>query len=135
MGGVAVNPGLISLPTTVDDRGALSVCSVGYGLPFEPMRFFVLHETTKNVTRGGHAHRQQHQLLVCVSGEVELAWYVSHSRESIILDSPRWAFYAPPMTWIDLLMRRGAQVLVLASGLYESEEYLRDFGEFLKRAA
>ena len=59
---------LIELPERADPRGALTFGQQGDHIPFPVKRFFALYGVAPGATRGGHAHRAQHQLLVMLAG-------------------------------------------------------------------
>ena len=122
---------LIELPERADARGKLIFAQQDDQIPFPVKRFFVLFDVAPRASRGGHAHRAQHQLLVATSGAVTVAVDNGHKREDVYLDRPNLALYAPPMLWLDLRdFSAGASVLVLASDVYAESDYVRDWREF-----
>uniref|UniRef100_UPI0030DC1474 WxcM-like domain-containing protein n=1 Tax=Pseudomonas sp. EA_15y_Pfl1_P102 TaxID=3088685 RepID=UPI0030DC1474 len=60
---------LLTLRMAADMRGKLAVGQVGDGLPFVPQRMFMVYDVPSRETRGEHAHRECHQLLMCVHGQ------------------------------------------------------------------
>lgn len=54
------------LPSHSDRRGILTVIESGVDLPFEIKRVYFLHHILKD--RGGHAHRDTHQIITALSG-------------------------------------------------------------------
>jgi dTDP-4-dehydrorhamnose 3,5-epimerase-like enzyme len=60
----------IELPTIRDDRGALTFIEAQRQVPFAIKRVFYIVEAGRGVTRGGHAHRQFEQVLICLSGQL-----------------------------------------------------------------
>ena len=126
---------LVRLSLTADARGELCFGEWGRELPFEPKRFFAIRGVPPGATRGDHAHRRQHQLLVCLEGACTLQVDDGESRQRFRLDSPTIAVHAPPLTWCLLMdFEPGSVVLVLASDRYDAEEYLRDYDEFVRLA-
>jgi acetyltransferase-like isoleucine patch superfamily enzyme/dTDP-4-dehydrorhamnose 3,5-epimerase-like enzyme len=120
------------LPTAGDLRGLLSVGEVGRHVPFEVKRYFLVYEVPTEQVRGEHAHRTLHQFLVCVHGRCLVVADDSTHRQEFILDSPYTGLYLPPMTWaVQYKYSRDAVLLVLASGLYDAADYIRDYDEFL----
>lgn len=115
-----------------DLRGDLYSAEVGGGLPFEPLRLFVVRDVPSHDVRGQHAHRTVHQFLVCLAGECTLAVDDGRQRLEIRLDSPAIGVHLEPMVWA---AQQGfspdAVLLVLASGRYDADEYIRDYREFL----
>lgn len=126
---------LHNLPHFTDMRGALSVGDFERDLPFAPKRYFVVYDVPTQETRGEHAHRRCHQLLVCVHGSVRVLADDGFRREEFTLDSPGLGIHLPPMTWgTQYRYSRDATLLVFASESYDSDEYIRDYAEFLRLA-
>ena len=116
-----------------DPRGALSVGQMAdKGLPFETRRYFFVYNVPSREVRGEHAHRAQHQLLVCVRGECLLLVDDGVEREQIVLNSHRRAVHLAPLVWgTQYGFSQDALLLVLASEEYDAEDYIRDYDEFL----
>ncbi|AGL16634.1 FdtA/QdtA family cupin domain-containing protein [Actinoplanes sp. N902-109] len=118
---------VVDLPAITDDRGQLVVAEVGAQVPFPVERAFAIHDVPAGADRGGHAHREQHQLIIAVAGEFELVLDNERERGVIRLDRPSRAVHVPPMVWAGLSgFRPGTVCLVLASGPYREDEYYRD---------
>ena len=125
-------PRLIELPERIDARGALTFAQQGDHIPFTVKRFFALHGVVEGASRGGHAHREQHQFLVMLSGQATVTVDDGVGRTPILLDRPNLALYAPPMLWLELDgFSAGAICMVLTSDVYEETDYVRDRAEFL----
>ena len=123
------------MPRFNDMRGALSVGDFAQDLPFAPKRYFLVFDVPTQETRGEHAHRRCHQLLVCVHGSVRVLADDGTHREEYTLDSPSAAIHLPPMTWgTQYRYSRDAVLLVFASESYDSDEYIRDYDAFLAEA-
>lgn len=120
------------MPGFTDMRGALSVGEFGKDLPFAPQRYFLVYDVPTQETRGEHAHRRCHQLLICVHGSVRVLADDGVHREEYTLDSPSTAIHLPPMTWgTQYRYSRDAVLLVFASETYDADEYIRDYDAFL----
>jgi hypothetical protein len=59
---------LFDLPEHLDARGSLTFAQEADHLPFPVKHCFTLHNILPGAWRGGHAHREQHQLLIMISG-------------------------------------------------------------------
>jgi dTDP-4-dehydrorhamnose 3,5-epimerase-like enzyme len=126
---------VLRMPEVKESRGCLSYAELGNELPFTPKRYFVVYDVPPGEVRGGHAHRSVHQLLVCVKGCCTVTVDDGNERDEILLDSPAVALYIPPCVWAtQQKYSPGAVLLVLASDLYNTDEYIRDYQEFLKAA-
>ncbi|HEY2010080.1 MAG TPA: FdtA/QdtA family cupin domain-containing protein [Rhizomicrobium sp.] len=126
-------PRLIELPERIDARGALTFAQQGDHIPFTVKRFFALHGVAEGTSRGGHAHREQHQFLVMLSGQATVIVDDGVGRIPVLLDRPNLALYAPPMLWLELDgFSAGAICMVLTSDVYQESDYVRDRAEFLR---
>jgi UDP-2-acetamido-3-amino-2,3-dideoxy-glucuronate N-acetyltransferase len=81
--------------------------------------------------RGEHAHRTLHQFLVCLKGECALVVDDGTRREELLLDSPAIGVHVEPLVWgIQYRFSSDALLLVLASDVYDPQDYIRDYDEF-----
>jgi dTDP-4-dehydrorhamnose 3,5-epimerase-like enzyme len=122
----------MQLQSFTDDRGVLSVGSTPKEVPFEVRRFFITSATSPSVVRGQHAHRVSHQFLVAVTGSITATCDDGHTKTEHVLDSSRVGLYMPPLTWGEQTsFSEGARLLVLASELYDPEDYIENYEEFI----
>jgi UDP-2-acetamido-3-amino-2,3-dideoxy-glucuronate N-acetyltransferase len=120
------------LPVIPDMRGSLSFAEYGQYLPFIPKRFFFVFDVTSREVRGEHAHKELHQFLVCVKGSCSVMVDDGHCREEYDLNTPGAAVYIPPMVWgVQYKYSPDAVLLVLASDVYNSDDYIRDYDQFI----
>lgn len=125
--GVAIH----RMPVVADIRGSLSVGEFATHLPFLPKRYFFVYGVPSKETRGEHAHRECHQMLLCAHGSVAVVVDDGRHREEVVLDGPGVGLYLPPMVWgIQYRYSSDAVLLVLASHEYDAADYIRDYGEF-----
>lgn len=122
---------LVALPDIAGKDGHVLVAQAQAQVPFDIRRLFVLHRLAAGATRGGHAHREQHQLLIMLAGRCDVVVDDGAERTKIRLDRPDRALYAPPMLWLELGgFTAGAVCAVLTSGDYDEADYVRDRAEF-----
>ena len=125
----------LNLPIVPDMRGTLSFAQIGQYLPFQPKRYFLVFDVPSREIRGEHAHKTLHQFLVCVTGSCSAMVDDGVHREEFLLDSPGKGLYMPPMIWgVQYKYSPDAVLLVLASDVYNSDDYIRDYDEFLRLA-
>lgn len=120
-------------PVFADLRGRLTAGELpSDAVPFEVRRWFLVHDVPSPEIRGEHAHRRCEQFLVCVSGTVTVAVDDGQRHAAVVLDRPSVGVYIPPLVW-GTQFRYGANatLLVLASHPYDSNDYIRDYDEFL----
>jgi len=124
---------LHELPVIRDSRGSLSVAQYQETLPFLPKRYFIVFDVVEGATRGGHAHSTVHQLLICVKGSCVVELDDGAIRDEVLLDQPERALYIPPGIWAtEKHFSPDGVLMVLASEVYDPQEYIRDYDEFLK---
>jgi len=123
------------LPIIRDSRGSLSFAEYEKTLPFLPKRYFIVFDVGEGQTRGGHAHSTAHQLLVCVNGSCLVELDDGTARDEVSLDRPELALYIPPKIWAtQRQFSRDGVLMVLASEVYDPNEYIKDYDEFLRVA-
>lgn len=124
---------LVTLTKAVDLRGALVAGDMSNQVPFTAERFFVVYDVPTIESRGAHAHHKCEQFLVCLNGSVRAIVDDGTHREEYVLDNPGTGLYMPPMIWgTQYRYSSDAVLLVLASHRYDSDDYIRDYGEFLE---
>ncbi|MBS4059829.1 MAG: WxcM-like domain-containing protein [Bacteroidetes bacterium] len=127
------NVKLYELPQASDLRGSLTVAEYSKSLPFVPQRVFMVFDVPSKDVRGEHAHRTCHQFLICVKGSCAIVVDDGISRAEISLDRPSLGLYLPPMVWgTQYKYSHEAVLMVLASALYDPNDYIRDYDTFLK---
>jgi dTDP-4-dehydrorhamnose 3,5-epimerase-like enzyme len=127
-----------TLPAFMDPRGSLVAFERANGLPFTAERFFLVFGVPAGNSRGSHAHREQHQLLVAVQGTVEVDVTDGDTTSTVVLDAPSKGLWLPPLHWAtERYLSADAVLLVLASGPYQPGEYIDDLDDLrsLRRAA
>lgn len=123
---------LIKLPRIVDLRGSLTFGEYDQHLPFIPKRYFVVFDVPGMEVRGEHAHRQARQFLVCLKGSCSVVVDDGKNRDEITLNEPDIGIYLPPMIWgIQYKFTPDAILLVLASDVYDANDYIRDYAQYL----
>lgn len=120
------------LPTVTDLRGELSFGEFGRHIPFPVQRYFLIYGVPTKEVRGEHAHRQNHQFLICVKGSVRAVINDGEIHEEVQLDVPHLGLLIPAMVWgTQYHYSADAVLLVFCSRHYEADDYIRDYSEFL----
>ena len=131
---LAVNGVILRRLNYVHDlRGDLTVGNFGFEIPFAPARYFFVLNVPSTEVRGEHAHHVCHQFLVAAKGRVSIMVDDGRKRQEVLLDSPDLGIYLPPLTWgVQYKYSAEAVLLVFASHVYDSNDYIRDYDEFLR---
>jgi mannose-6-phosphate isomerase-like protein (cupin superfamily) len=125
------NVHLIKFPVVEDTRGNLAFIQNDI-LPFEFKRIYYLYDVPISAFRGGHSHIHQQEVLLALSGSFEVTVNDGISKKSFLLNKPNIGLHIETGIWRELEnFSSGAVCLVLASDVFEEEDYIRDFDEFL----
>lgn len=116
-----------------DRKGNLTVVENSITIPFDVKRVYYLYDIPGGEGRGAHAHRELEQLIIAASGSFTVTLDDGKSRRSFFLNRPYQGLNIKPGLWRDLVdFSSGAVAMVLASEVYQKDDYIRDYEEFLK---
>ena len=122
---------LIDIKKITDPRGNLSVIEKDV-LPFAIQRVYYLYDVPSDAHRGGHAHKEQLEFLVALSGSFEVKLDDGSQIKKIHLNKPNLGLLIPTGIWRELEnFSSGSVCLVVSSGVFEEGDYLREYKEFL----
>lgn len=122
----------IKIPKIEDKRGNLSVIEKEL-IPFEIKRVYYLYDVPAGAERGGHAHKKLQQFLVALSGSFDVIVTDGNTKQRITLSKPYEGLLIENGVWRELdNFSSGSVCLVVASDVFEEEDYIRDFNEFLQ---
>ena len=126
---------LMELPRIPDARGSLTVIEGGRQVPFEIARVYYLYDVPASATRAGHAHHRLQQLIIASSGSFDVNIDNGFKQATLHLDRPYRGLLLRPMVWRTIdNFSGGAMCLVIASILYDEDDYIRDYDDFLRLA-
>lgn len=123
---------IIDIPKIEDHRGNIGVIERDT-IPFEIKRVYYLFDVPSSAYRGGHAHINQKEFLVPVSGSFDVILDNGKGRETMTLNKPDKGLLISNGIWRELEnFSSGAVCLVLASDVFDESDYIRDYNEFKK---
>lgn len=124
---------LINLPKIQDPRGNLTFVEGSRHVPFDIRRVYYLYDVPGGAERGGHAHKELHQLIIAMSGSFDVVLDDGGGKHRFHLNRPYYGLYVCPMMWRELdNFSSGSVCMVLASNFYSESDYFRDYDEFKK---
>ncbi len=125
----------VALPE-IEGRGRLMFAEESRHIPFPIKRIFAIYDVPTGIRRGGHAHRAQEQFIVLLSGGCTFSIDDGVARTEERLAKPTEGLYIPARLWLELSdFAPNSVCLVATSGLYDEQDYIRDYGEFKNLAA
>ena len=123
---------IIDLPKITDPRGNLTVAEQLKDVPFDIKRAYWVYDVPGGESRGGHAHKRLRQLVVALSGSFHVTLDDGEHRQTYLLNHPWQALLIETGTWRTLDdFSSGAVCLVLASEVFDEEDYIDDYDDFL----
>ena len=127
---------MIELPTVRSkESGVLTVVENGGSLPFDVRRVYYMYGVPGNRSRGGHAHKHLHQMIVAAAGSFKVTLYDGKDRKTYDLDRPDRGLFVHSGIWNDLFdFSPEAVCMVLASTTFDPEDYLstdEEYNDFL----
>ena len=123
---------LIKIPKIIDD------CFLYFSehpehIPFQVKRVYFITKSDTKLSRGFHVHKKTRQIIFCIQGSIKLVLNNGRSREEIVLDRAENGALIDKMIWHEMHdFQKDTILLVLASRIYDSKDYIRDYQKFLK---
>ncbi len=124
---------LLELPRIYDRGGNITPLHGGGELPFDIKRVFYLYDIPGGESRGAHAHKACHQLIVAAGGAFEVFLDDGREKRVVTLNRPYYGLHVLPGIWsAEQAFSSGSICLVLASDFYDETDYIRDYDDYLK---
>ncbi len=115
-----------------DERGQLVALEELKDIPFKIKRVYYMYDTVEGVVRGCHAHKSLEQILICIHGNCKIRLDNGKEKKIIPLERPYEGVYISNNIWREMYdFSSDAVLMVLASELYDEEDYIRDYDEFI----
>ena len=112
--------------------GNITVVENGDNIPFEVKRIYYLYDVPGGEERGGHSHYELEQYIIAASGAFDVVLDDGVSKRRFSLNRPNLALHIVPGLWRELdNFSSGSISMVLASHVFDENDYIRDYQEFL----
>lgn len=124
---------IIELPKMSDPRGNLSFVESDNQVPFAIQRVYYVYDVPGGADRGGHAHKNLHQLIIAMSGSFDITLDDGKDKKKFHLARSYYGLYICPMIWRTMdNFSSGSVLMVLASTKYSEDDYYRNYDDFMK---
>jgi len=119
-----------TLPVFADTRGSLIPIELKEYISWEPKR--VYYAIANKDGRGGHSHRTEQELFICLQGKMTVKLHDGKNWTEQEMKSPHEAVRVNNMTWHEFTnFSQDAILLAISSTNYNSDDYIRNFDQFL----
>ena len=127
------SPSLINLPRFLDVRGNLSFVEQFNHIPFEIKRTYWIYDVPGGEERWGRAFIETQEFIVSLSGSFDVILDDGKEKNKYCLNRSYYGLYIPNGVWRILdNFSTNSVALVISSTRYDENDYIRDYGEFLK---
>jgi dTDP-4-dehydrorhamnose 3,5-epimerase-like enzyme len=124
---------IIELPKILDPRGNLSFLESSNHIPFEIKRTYWIYDVPGGEIRGGHAFKEQKELIVVLSGSLDIIVFDGIKEKKFSLNRSYYGLYIPNGLWRHMEnFSTNTLALIVSSTTFNEKDYIRDFDEFKK---
>lgn len=127
------NVKIVDLPKILDIRGNLSFIEENNHIPFKIERTYLIYDVPGGELRGSHAYKENCEFIVALSGSFDVVLNDGKEEKKYSLNRSYFGLYVPNLLWRRLEnFSTNSLAIILSSTKYSIEDYIRDFGDFLK---
>jgi len=122
---------ILQLPKIEDERGNLSFIEENNHVPFKIARTYWIYDVPGGECRGGHAFRNQEEVIVALSGSFDVVLHDGKEEQRFSLNRSYYGLFVPQMNWRNIEnFSTNAICMVLSSTAYDPDDYVWDFHDF-----
>lgn len=127
------SPKIIELQKHLDSRGNLSVIEELKDIPFKIERTYWIYDVPGGEKRGGHAYKNNQEFIVALSGSFDVILDNGKTKSTFSLNRSYEGLYVPKGMWREMVnFSTNSLALILSSTVYDEDDYIRDYQEFLQ---
>ncbi|OJV16070.1 MAG: hypothetical protein BGO27_04410 [Alphaproteobacteria bacterium 33-17] len=114
-------------------NGKIIVLQENENIPFDIKRVYCIFCSNKDTVRGKHAHKNLKQAIICLSGHCKVILDNGTSKKTYKLDSQDRYLLINECVWREITdFSENCILMVLASEVYNENDYIRDYSKFLE---
>lgn len=123
---------IIDLPKIEDPRGNLSFIEEEKQIPFKIERTYWIYDVPGGQVRGGHAFKEQQELIVALSGSFDVEVDDGKDKKTYSLNRCYYGLFIPAGLWRQMQnFSTNSLAMVLSSTAFSEEDYIREYPHFL----
>lgn len=124
---------LLNFPKILDKRGNLSFLENKSQVPFDIKRVYWIYDVPGGEKRGGHVYKRNQELIIALSGSFDIILHNGKIKNTVSLNRSYTGLYVPNGVWRQMdNFSTNSLALILASTLYDKDDYIYDFDKFLQ---
>ena len=124
---------LLNFPKILDKIGNLSFLENKSQVPFDIKRVYWIYDVPGGEKRGGHVYKRNQELIIALSGSFDIILHNGKIKNTVSLNRSYTGLYVPNGVWRQMdNFSTNSLALILASTLYDKDDYIYDFDEFLQ---
>jgi len=124
---------LINLPKIEDPRGNLSIIEEKIHIPFKIERTYWIYDVPGGQMRGGHAFKEQQELIVALSGSFDVMVDDGKEKKTFSLNRSYYGLYISKGLWREMNnFSTNSLAMVLSSTKFDEKDYIREYDIYLK---
>ena len=124
---------IIDLPKILDPRGNLTFLESGNHIPFDIKRTYWIYDVPGGETRGGHAFKEQKELIIVLSGSLDVVVFDGHEEKIFSLNRSYYGLYIPNGLWRHMdNFATNTVAMVVSSTSFNENDYIREKDEYKK---
>ena len=128
-----LTPKIIDLPKFHDVRGNLSFVEESHHIPFKVQRAYWIYDVPGGETRGGHAYKNNEELIIALSGSFDVIIDNGITKEIFTLNRSYYGLYVQKGLWREMNnFSTNSLAFIVASAPYDPDDYIRDYTEYLE---
>ena len=122
---------IISLPKIEDPRGNLTFIEEENHIPFKIKRVYWIYDVPGGQVRGGHAFKEQQELIVALSGSFDVVIDNGRENQTYSLNRSYYGLYIPKGLWREMNnFSTNSLAMALSSTFYKGDDYIREYKDY-----
>jgi dTDP-4-dehydrorhamnose 3,5-epimerase-like enzyme len=123
---------IIKLPKIEDPRGNLTFIEGENHITFKIKRVYWIYDVPGGQVRGGHAFKDQKELIVALSGSFDVVVDDGITKQTFSLNRSYYGLYVPNGLWRHMHnFSTNSVAMVFSSTFFTENDYIREYEEYL----